>query len=337
VNQVREQIPDNLRRFDDPWGITWRLKNAIQRISLRKFWRFQTARLKAPRHQRPIFLLGAPRSGTSMIFRLLSAHPELGSLGREGHDMWRKFHHPRRNGWSSDVLASGQIVAGEREFIRRYLYMHFDQARFVEKTPENCLRLAYLQELYPDASYVFVRRDPREVMSSMLNGWRHPLGRFRSYFVPEKLEIPGYSHPHQWCFALIENWRDFKSQPLPRIVAEQWKQTIHGALAGRQRIGPKQWIELSLHEFTTDPREEMNVLLAKLGLSTDDKLLDLANENTVVNAMVESTPGNWQLNASELIGIFPSVKDEIEACGYSYESMLEETRAVADAVASGRQ
>ena len=102
-------------------------------------------------------------------------------------------------------------------------------------------------------------------------------------------------------------------------------------------MGSKQWIELSLREFTTNPREEMSVLLAKLGLSADEKLLDLANENIVVNAMVESTPGNWQLNASELIGVLPSVKDEIEACGYNYESLLEETRAVADAVASGRQ
>jgi hypothetical protein len=337
MNQVREQMPEGLRKIDDPWGITWRVKNAIRRISLRKFWRYQTARSRAPRHQRPIFILGAPRSGTSMIFRLLSAHPELGSLGREGHDMWRKFHHPRQDGWGSDAIGSGQITSSEREFIRRYLYMHFDQARFVEKTPENCLRLDYLKELYPDASYVFVRRDPREVMSSMLNGWRHPLGRFRSYFVPEKLEIPGYSHPHQWCFALVENWRDFKSQPLPGIVAEQWKQTIHGALTGRQLINPEQWIELNLDEFTTDPRNEMRLLLEKLGLSADDKLLGLANENTVVNAMVESTPGNWQLNASELVGMLPLVKDELDACGFNYESLLEETLAVANAIASGRQ
>ena len=337
MNQVREQMPDNLRRFDDPWGITWRLKNAVRRMNLRKFWRYQTARSKAPRHKRPIFVLGAPRSGTSMLFRLLSAHPELGSLGREGHDMWRKFHHPRQDGWGSDAVGSGQITTREREFIRRYLYMHFDQARFVEKTPENCLRLAYLQELYPDALYVFVRRDPREVMSSMLNGWRHPMGRFRSYFVPEKLEIPGYSQPHQWCFTLIGNWRDYKSQPLPRVVAEQWRQTIHGALTGRQLIGSEQWIELSLQAFTTDPCKEMRVLLDKLGLSTNDKILDLANENSVVNAMVESTPGSWQLNASELAGMLPLVKDEIEACGYNYESLLEETRAAADAVASGGQ
>lgn len=336
MNQVKEQVPENLRRFDDPWGLTWRLKNAIQRISLRKFWRYQSARSKAPLHQRPIFILGAPRSGTSMIFRLLSTHPELGSLGREGHDMWRRFHHPRREGWCSDALGSGQIAVGEREFIRRYLYMHFDHPRFVEKTPENCLRLAYLKELYPDASYVFVRRDPREVMSSMLNGWRHPLGRFRSYFVPEKLDIPGYNHPHQWCFALIENWRDFKSQPLPRIVAEQWKQIIRGALNGRQCIGPAQWIELDLSEFAANPREEMRLMLTKLGLSFDDSLLDLASENTVVNAMEDSTPGNWHLNASELAGVLPLVKNEIKACGYDYDSLLEETREVADDVASGR-
>ena len=94
---------------------------------------------------------------------------------------------------------------------------------------------------------------------------------------------------------------------------------------------------MHLNEFTIDPRKEMRLLLEKLGLSADDELLDLANENNVVNAMEESTPGNWQLNASELIGMLPLVKDEIKACGFNYESLLEETRVVADAVASGRQ
>jgi len=38
VKEVREQVPDSLSRFDDPWGITWRLHNAIARFSLKKFW-----------------------------------------------------------------------------------------------------------------------------------------------------------------------------------------------------------------------------------------------------------------------------------------------------------
>jgi hypothetical protein len=287
VKDVREQIPTAMRRLDDPWGIIWRLNNAVKKIGFRKFWRYQSARFKAPRHERPVFILGAPRSGTSMLFKLLGTHPELGSLGREGHDMWRKFHHPRKSGWNSDVVGSGQISPAERSFMSRYLYMHFEQSRFVEKTPESCLRLAYLNELYPDATYIFVKRDPREVMSSMLNGWRHPLGRFRSYFVPETLKIKTYDHAHQWCFALIENWRDFKTESLARIVTEQWKQITHGALDGRELIHSGHWIELELEEFTADPVKETHLLLDRLGLATNARLLALAEENTIINAMGE--------------------------------------------------
>lgn len=264
-----------------------------------------------------------------MLFHILSAHPELGSLGREGHDMWRKYHHPRRNGWKSDVISSGELASGEREFIDRYLYMHFDQTRFVEKTPESCLRIAYLKELYPDATFIFVKRDPREVMSSMLNGWRHPLGRFRSYFVPETLEIPGYGRPHQWCFALIDNWRIFKTQSLAHIVAEQWKQCIRGALNGRDLADSDHWIELTLDEFIADPVAGTSALMGRLDLSQADTPLDLARENEVINAMSELPPGNWQANAAELVEVFHLVKDEIEACGFDYQILLEETRLAA--------
>jgi hypothetical protein len=329
VKGVREQIPAAVRRLDDPWGITWRLNNAVKKISFRKFWRYQYARFKAPRHTHPIFILGAPRSGTSMLFKLLGTHPKLGSLGREGHDMWRKFHHPRQSGWDSDVIGSGQISQAERAFVSRYLYMHFEQTRFVEKTPESCLRLPYLKELYPNATFIVVKRDPREVMSSMLNGWRHPLGRFRSYFVPETLQIPAYDRPRQWCFALIENWRDFKAESLERIVAEQWKQLMRGVLNGREMIRADHWIELELQEFTADPVGETRILLDRLGLAIDARVLTMAEENTVVNAMGESTPGDWRANASQLVEILPLVKDEIEACGYNYASLLEETQAVA--------
>jgi hypothetical protein len=94
--------------------------------------------------------------------------------------LWRKFHHPRKSGWNSDVVGSGQISPAERSFVSRYLYMHFEQSRFVEKTPESC---------------------------------------FHSYFVPEILNIKTYDQTHQWCFALIENWRDLKTESFARIVA----------------------------------------------------------------------------------------------------------------------
>jgi hypothetical protein len=59
--------------------------------------------------------------------------------------------------------------------------------RFVDKTPENCLRIPYPLELFPDASFVFLRRRPADNVSSLMAGWR-ARPRFPTYRLPERLE-----------------------------------------------------------------------------------------------------------------------------------------------------
>ena len=80
----REQVPAALRRLDDPWGITWRLTNAVRRFSFAWTLRFLRAWVAQTRHLRPVFLVGVPRSGTSLLFYLLRESSELGSLPGEG-------------------------------------------------------------------------------------------------------------------------------------------------------------------------------------------------------------------------------------------------------------
>ncbi len=61
---------------------------------------------------RPIFVLGCPRSGTSVVFALLQRHEALRSPGREGHALWNAYQHPRLKGWSSDRATHQDIVHG---------------------------------------------------------------------------------------------------------------------------------------------------------------------------------------------------------------------------------
>jgi hypothetical protein len=127
-------------------------------------------------------------------------------------------------------------------------YAHFDEERFVEKTPENSLRIPYLLELFPDAFFVVVRRNPCDVVSSLINGWRHPAGRYRSYFVPQELDIPGYPHRRRWCFALIEGWRDYASSPIPEIAFAQWDQCTRAIEEARSLVSPARWFDVCFED-----------------------------------------------------------------------------------------
>ncbi len=92
--------------------------------------------------------------------------------------------------------------------------------RLLEKTPENCLRLPFLQALFPDARVVYLTRDGRANVHSLLEGWRHPT-LFPGYRTPIPVTSPGQTRG-RWAFTLIPGWRELVDRPLVEICARQW-------------------------------------------------------------------------------------------------------------------
>ncbi|MFN2507471.1 MAG: sulfotransferase [Chthoniobacterales bacterium] len=300
---AKEQLPSWLRRIEDPYGIVWRLSNVARRLSVRRTLKFAEGYLRHPQFTRPVFILGVPRSGTTTIFLLLEASTHLGSIGREGHDIWRMYHHPRYSGWQSDSIGPGAIKRGERRFVYAFLYAYAGARRFVEKTPENSLRVPYLLELFPDALFVVVWRNPCDVISSLINGWRHPRGRFRSYFVPEDLHIPDYPHRRQWCFALVKGWRDYRASPIPEIAFAQWAQPTEALLAARALVPAAQWHEMFLEDLIAAPRETLVGLCRFTGLEMEEHLgTELAKLlRTPANALTPARNEKWRTDNEQCI------------------------------------
>ena len=316
----RAQMPGLLGRLDDPWGITWRMAGAARRFSPRRTVRFLAAWiLGTARFERPIFVTGAPRSGTTLVFQLLRSSPELGSLPGEGHDIWRRYHHPRRRGWRSDAVGAGEVGFGERRFVNAAFHAHVGRRRLVEKTPESSLRIPYLLDLFPDALFVFVHRHPCEVINSLINGWRHPQGRFRSYFVPEKLSIPGYPASRRWCFALVDGWRELRDRPIPEIALAQWEQCLRGLAAGRSAIPAGRLTEIHLERLVEDPRGHLERLTERLGIDCGESLAGRLRELLAepVNALSPARPEKWKdENRDEISALLPRIARVAELAGY---------------------
>lgn len=337
--EMPEAMPGLLARVDDPWGITWRVRSQIRRSSVRRGVRFLSGYARGVRHERPIFILGAPRSGTTMLFYLLRESGALASLPGEGHDIWRALHHPRYGRWRSDAVGAGDARVGERRFVASRFYSHFGAGRFVEKTPENSLRVPYLLELFPDAIFVEVRRDPCDVINSIINGWRHPAGRFRTYYVPEDLHIPGYPHRRRWCFALIEGWRDFKASPIPEIAFEQWNQCTRALERARELVPPSRWIDVSFEEFLAEPSESLARICAGVDIQVEPALERKLDELVAVpvNALSGPRSSKWRTeNADEIRPLLPRIAAAAPARGYRVDEQTGEfeltRRAVAAAV-----
>ncbi len=67
--------------------------------------------------------------------------------------------------------------------------------RMLEKTPKNALRIPFLAKVFPEARFIYLHRDPHQVLSSMMEGWES--GRFTMY-----RNLPGWTGEREWSFLL---------------------------------------------------------------------------------------------------------------------------------------
>jgi Sulfotransferase family len=142
----------------------------------------------------PVFIVGAQRSGTTWLQRLLCAHPRIVG-GQESHlfsgylaplwERWQVERGMRENGGRAIGLA---CYLTEEEFIDECrglverVFRRLGQAKpgaelLVEKTPDHGLCLPLIHRLFPSAIVLHVLRDGRDVAASQLHAHRQGWGR----------------------------------------------------------------------------------------------------------------------------------------------------------------
>ena len=284
----------------------WRVRRNGPRIA-------QPLSLALPRAApptRPILLIGCPRSGTSILLQALLRSRALRSVQSEGHILWDVHHHPRNRGWDSDALDADAITERERSYIYLAVRMVVRNRRFVDKTPENCLRVPYLQGLFADATFVFLRRRAADNVSSLMDGWR-ARPRFVTYRLPERLEGLGPLSGNRWSFVLIPGWRELRSAPLEEICARQYIACNEAALEAREGVDPSRWLEVTYEDLVASPVATLETLFEGLGIAfnRDSEEFATALDRTPgPTALTAPMPGKWrEQNRAEIERIMPLV------------------------------
>ena len=241
--------------------VAWRVRRGVPRIARP----LSRALPLADPPQSPIFVIGCPRSGTTLLLDALRAGGELATVQSEGHVLWDEFHHPRDHAWSSDAVEANEIAARERAYLHLAIRLFARGGRFVDKTPANCLRVRYLEALFPDATFVFLRRRGADNVSSLMEGWR-ARPRFVRYRLPEPLtgidELDGDS----WSFVLVPGWRELRAAPLEEICAHQYLECNRTVLDARE-TSTASWVDLTYEDLVASPVDELRRIYGELGLS----------------------------------------------------------------------
>ena len=281
----------------------------------------------------PVLIIGCARSGTTLLYNVLSEVDGLWSLGYESKAIIEHRHSPAARGWESGALsaadltdesraellaafaaaaapgsywrrvnalrrglngtrfytalkrpgragagAAGDVAAGVPGAglgaaravarLRRRLSPPGRPIRLLEKTPENCLRLPFLQALFPDARVLFLVRDGRANVHSLLEGWRQPR-LFPGYRTPVPVTSPGQTRG-RWAFTLIPGWRDLVDRSLVEICARQWAVGNATVLDYAAAPGALPVLTVRYEELVAAPDATLEAIARFLGLAPGD-------------------------------------------------------------------
>lgn len=258
--------------------------------------------------KRPIFLVSSPRSGSSLLFLTLARSPDVHTIGGESHALLESIPglHPRSLGWTSNRLDRTNATPFVRSEVSRRLFAAMRDrdgraprgpAVLLEKTPKNALRIPFFDAIYRDARFLYLYRDPRETLSSMIEAWSS--GSFRTY-----PQLPGWRGT-PWSLLLVPGWRDLAQLPLADIVAHQWAATTTILLDDLEAIADDRIVSTDYADIVATPQHSVATLCAGLGIGWDVALGDsLPLSPTVVS---QPKPDKWRDNAVEIERVWPIV------------------------------
>lgn len=190
----------------------------------------------------PIFIVGMPRSGTSLVEQILAAHPEVEALGERrqiGELVEELPSYPQAiAGFSAEDLGgmASRYLAGTPE------------GHFTDKAPGNFHYLPLIRALFPDAKVIHVRRHP---LDTCLSNW---VTNFDSGSVGYSCDLEDMASFYEDYAALMDSYRK----------------------AGFDML------EVDYEDLARDPEPVMRRMVAYAGLDWDPACLDFHRSDRAV-------------------------------------------------------
>ncbi|MEO6217851.1 MAG: sulfotransferase [Sphingomonas sp.] len=214
----------------------------------------------------PIFIIGMPRTGTTLVDRILSSHPDVESAGElQAMPLAVK----KAAGTRSPMVIDPETIAAAtvsdmgavgRDYLQRARHHRRDPAlRFTDKFPGNFLYAGFIAQALPSAKIVCLRRHPMDTVLSNFRNLFAVSSRYYDYSY-DLLDIAAY---YVRFDRLMSLWR--------------------AALPGRV-------IEIRYEDLVAHQEEESRRLLAHCDLAWSDACLSFHTNDAPV-----STPSAAQV------------------------------------------
>jgi hypothetical protein len=246
-----------------------------------------------------VFLIGFPRSGTTLLEQTLANHPDVVVSDERPLllDAELEFIFPKDGIERLAEATEDALEAHRARYWRRALAYGADPTGklFVNKQPLNTMRLPLIAKLFPDASILFARRDPRDVVFSC----------FRR------------------SFALNASTYEFTS---PERAAAYYDAVMAADELYRVRLTlPRH--EVRHEDLVEDFEAHARAVCDFLGLQWTDAMADIAqgakdrairtpSAAQLARGLSTARSGLWRPYAKELAPVLPVLKPWVKRFGY---------------------
>ncbi len=169
--------------------------------------------------ERPVFVLGMPRSGTSLVEQILACHPQVAGAGELtdlsqsaidlGHSSARRFPDSMR------TATTEQLESAAAAYLRRLASISESALRVVDKTPANHLFVGFIQNLFPKARIVHCVRHPLD--TALSNYFQN----FAGQGIPFSYDLADIALYYNDYLRVMAHWRQHSDLAMHEIVYEE--------------------------------------------------------------------------------------------------------------------
>lgn len=268
----------------------------------------------------PIIIIGAARSGTNMLRNVIvklngvETWPcdEINYIWRYGN---RDAETDEFNEQHANDSVKKYIRSQFKSFVQKSALQQYEPSeRFVlEKTCANTLRVPFVDAIVPEARYVHIVRDGRDVVSSAEKRWKAPLNipylMAKARYVPLK-DIPyyGYNYLKNRVSKIFDKESALSvwgpkfdgMQSLSRdhdvnvVCAHQWCKSVQSAHAAFERMGADKVLHIKYEEFVHKPVEHLTRISAFMGLQVSQEEIKTACDGVRVSSVGKSKEDSKQ-------------------------------------------
>ena len=168
----------------------------------------------------PIFIVGMPRSGTTLTEQIIASHSEITGAGELGFitDMTKRMSEMTKQPFprSIDRLTSENVVALRNAYLSRIVERYAENRFVVDKNPLNFNFVGLIATVFPEARVIYCKRDP---MDNCLSIFRLPFDDNQGY----SHDLSALGHFYRQHEVLMEYWVRCYGD---RILTVQYEDTV---------------------------------------------------------------------------------------------------------------